>query len=106
MLEHDMWKFKLTLDEHYYDDILVLESFVIDPATMRPESYGNTKVPPQFKLQTLREIRFRFDVIVRLSRLVAVEGDGLVPPKGFLAKGPPYYESSYDLFLREVKSLP
>ena len=99
------WQVKRVIDENYYDNVLVFQRFYIQPSTFDLAPDEKSIVPADYVLETVAEVRPRFDVITRISRVVDVNGSAAIPPPEFVALNAPL-PNTYSLFLRQLEMLP
>jgi hypothetical protein len=105
--EAEKWKINECLKNGIYREIVVLERFSIDHATLKERPYNTSQeedfssgprdytqelgaLSEAFRKETISEIRLRPDVISRISRIISVAGAESMPPKGYLEQGPPF----------------
>jgi hypothetical protein len=99
------WKIDLALKSHHYNDILVLQRIFINPKDLTLGEDQLAKLSDDFVLETVKEERFRPDVISRVVRVVSVKPEKTEFPSSAPRKKPPF-ANSYDFILNALEELP
>jgi hypothetical protein len=88
------WQLKTCLDEGIYREIIVLQRFRMDYNLGKYTEEGPAQLGDGFKLETIAEKVFHFDMITRISRLVDVDMKNVHAPDG-IDQAPPKDEDAF-----------